>query len=474
MGSWKLVNIMALVLGVLSVGPPSYAFEIDESCFKIYPNLKPEVVQSTFAHNMSLAQSSVTWCEYRYPELKPYLAQWRQNTQELLITCKKSSTEDGIAEGQAAAATYPKLKLVYSRPKITIYTGSIGELFTKRLPSIAEYEVYGLTHEIFHTTAANNIGANEHNTLEATEPSYSGWGCDARDVTLDRIEMVTSICSGRSPVRGDLAGEVEIFKKSAKCGLKKSCIDLFRSEIPGSYFGLDNLYNRNQGLTEEKAKSLCARIQLRGACLARESGNFSNAELLTYLETHPGLKKMALEIQAALSNVLATDPDKVSYDLLKRVPALQSGYESLRESVCFKELTETDKSGIKYMYMARDISNSDPRKCAPTTRQAVRNWFESVNKLALSPLQTLQHFSAHRSLASYEDINSALSSYVAKQLLGQAKVAEYKDLLSSHYPGSPNKSCKNFADEDLKALLPFFDDVSGTVQLNPRQYCPWK
>lgn len=308
-----------------------FGTRFSQSCKAFLPNLNTTQIEN-LRHVIRKVFSQMKSCALKYPELTPYLNDAQAIARTSQIECAVPD------KGHRDAAAWNDL-----RGKTTLTPVTISRLAADE---DKPWNSYVLLHEFLHSTGANNRA--DHHTLQVINPT-STHGPDQKvkpnrcedDVTLDRVNVIASLCSATPLYRSKNAVLDDLFDRVSGCGMKRGCIDTFTSAAP-----MDGTPFKN--IQPEAAISLCSKIYEEGLCAAHIERD--GAKLIRSL---PRTQELQKKINARLIQVFPTRRGEITAAILDFYPDLREKLRAFESNHCFTSTIWSSPHGSLHLMSDR-------------------------------------------------------------------------------------------------------------------------
>jgi len=338
---------------------------IDPGCFEVNTKrnkLNPTEVVRGFERWISTTTESFLSCRERYPELDLYLKDWVHLMRRSTFECLDQTT---IEFGHRAYASAPHNTIEFAYDLL-------GPVL-KRSDATWKFKETGsekrlLVHEVAHFTKANS--GLDHAKLGMTSVDQKNF-CSP-DLASDRVNVIGYLCSGTGfPERGIPTPPTQLFyEKIEKC--PGWCEDVF-----GKDSFIQSIFGYSSGLEPYQIDSLCTKIRNQGFC---------EEDPLTVLRHVKKFEELGKKLRARFLKVMPRDSSELPLELINSFPDLKSGYESLRNSSCFKKAFATTVDGAALLPRAdvQGLSFTDPLRAFVT--KGLDHHMQPIHAAALSAL----------------------------------------------------------------------------------------
>lgn len=366
------------------VTPQGVRFE--DSCIRLIPKWDDfarrsldAVIQSSYDH--------IDSCGKRYPELEPYLTEWKKHARIAQIRCNAQSGDERYSAGSNGRDGI-------FLPKKTLLNWAKGFKDPHSESSPVEpplNSIIGFIHEVFHSTGANN--RIDHNQVELIKPVANRTnrglvqpqGCK-EDIASDRVNFVTSICTQAEFDTSSEDARLSIFDRISGCGLKRGCEEVFTSQLKDQAEDMSTWITARSvqsfRLPQVQAHSLCQKIHGDGYCRAVLDQNPNAA-----LEAVPAVRKMRLKLFQRFRELLPRDVNEIPQAMIDSVPGIREKLDGVVEDPCFQAIFKKEKSGSYYperVFFGKDEVRAEPIKNPVNEFISTAALFDHFRRLTLS------------------------------------------------------------------------------------------
>ncbi|HTL11723.1 MAG TPA: hypothetical protein VL588_04510 [Bdellovibrionota bacterium] len=282
------------------------------------------------------AFAEVSDCGGKYANLAPYIREWKSHAKKMTITC----TDPDVSKTDYAGMYTGDDHFEIIRPALWGVMADRGGSYTENYTN-SEGKPDGITtgydraveiliHEIFHSTDANN--RDDHNFIETFDEVHDGVCGD--NVTMDRVCVVSSLCTGLPFVRGAVNAQVGLFSRMTQCGKARGCTDVFTGKA--SHYSLwEDLFGEPNSdlLSDAEAGRLCNQVRSRGFC---EYQLGKQGDVITL--GNPLLKRFQPLLLDRLGSVLPRAVNMLPAALINAVPGARESLQKISGGACFKRL----------------------------------------------------------------------------------------------------------------------------------------
>jgi hypothetical protein len=302
---------------------------------------------------VSEAAKQMVGCRRRYPELTPYIEQWMTQARRNVIECVEDSKENETVGGwndTRGTTTLPRKDLLRAISEVTIVDVDWGMTFRSQ-------GMNTFVHENLHSTTANN--RLDHSAVEFTQTQT---GADSKtnlvepggckdDVLVDRVNILTSLCTGENIAGSDLTAFKLLHSRITGCGMKRACHEVFASSIQDSPWP-------SEGLPPKQVESLCNRLYEDGQCM-----HLLESQGDALIGGDPEVQRVARKLHARLRELAPSHSNEIPSSWMKLFPELKIRLDALESgSSCFRALFLTTPSGTVYLRDDSPIRYDDPVK----------------------------------------------------------------------------------------------------------------
>ncbi len=490
-----------------------FGTQVHPSCFDYAARSGTPRAQAEVAVEGWLRETFQTMvsCESRYPEFKPYLQEWVSQFRRARITCTsktmaqtKMSAQNmplgmgvllGLSENEREGIEIPDNLASLPREYRSVVILPVDS-FALGIKSGAVKDSSGawardfIFHEVLHSTHANNRW--DHDQVENKDPAATG--CDNDNITGDRINVVSMLCTGSALV-DDKSAEQVLFDRMSGCGAGK-CVRLFAEDHYDTHDILDYLsqpWMPTEGLSQKNAEKLCQRIYNQGQCssdLAAQGANLTKGA--------PKLRELGGKLRERLHHLFVPGAARIAPEVLAAIPTGKYLLEK-RDTACFKDVFKLAPGGALYLREGASRVRSSgsshelasPRRFFMDSQQAMSRAVAGSAACAgaegrqltrlLEDFGNVVDWSLFKSTA-YTDFLARRYSGEAEAnptgfgpafhfgsweaVLGKGLVEEYGKAIELLHYQSSSVSCEALGYTGAERVTPWFTEVAKRVQMS--------
>lgn len=462
---------LSLFLFFIAIFDTQAEIVIDKSCYDdpdlfklvntpsskdyIYSIPSPEIMLENLKANLVLATHSVTWCEFKYPMIKPYTRNWRMASDSIKVICKPQE-ENPIATAMFNRNPLNHLLGIGPLGELTLYGPQTKPALIEVSNKPNRFVIRSLIHELFHGSGIDHN--KKHDKLDKNDDQSCK---NTERLDEDRVYLLDSLCSGSDEF---LNAKEAIFNRISQCGIKY-CENIFTSHH--SFLTLlDNFHTlqRSSGMSEKDAQKICKVIYHKGACQMIKDAIKDEEEIpIVNDAAFSKLKKMLREDLQKLPSQTYLPISVINSD-----PASRAGFKVYQNSKCMTELFDVDSKGLTCKirpYTLEACYKSSPKG------QCFFNSLKGMNSL-LRPFirglndwdnEEIQEFLEKGEYAPLLAILKMVDNPTVKNVIGKKRYKQYKRMIAKLYPAD----CELLTDLELKNLVEAFSGLPTELQIRP-------